>query len=363
MLRPHNLLTPYWDYRIEQTLIDPRGSSLWKDNYLNKVHQAKDAEWLFQFIQDDINEEKNEFFDNDSDIVLWRRRSEAVKKMREVKNMDVFWHLLLLISIETGIDQTEGMFTHKTCSEYRLTSWNGSYCKPLISEGFRCLTDSECTTQNCVYKLCKTRQKETTTTTTKLPMISTTETPLTSTTLIPNIVHTNFAWLTTEFLAKELDPSTAIKVKSYDNLPKKKNRKKKGKKRPKTTPTPTEQTFEYQIPPTTLQTEPTLPSYMNSTTLNETNAPIEPEKYGGDTLDALLVYMPTPKVPAGMIPWTNRMPLKMAYFTFTIIEGGLDKNKKLKEKGVKRAKGARIYVKGLDMPSGYKQVTQVKCLP
>jgi hypothetical protein len=161
---------------------------------------------------------------------------------------------------------------------------------------------------------------------------------------------------TTEFLANELN-ATLLSTQQQQ----KRKRGRKNKKRRKFNKTTTTPEPAHQIPPTDLYQEPTTPMQLTNITLEDsTNKPLEPESYGTDTLDALLVYLPEPKVPAGMISWTARIPFRMAYFGFTVIEGNLGKQKRLKEKGQKRAKGVRIYVKGLEMPIGYTQVTQVQ---
>lgn len=157
--------------------------------------------------------------------------------------------------------------------------------------------------------------------------------------------------VTTEFLATELT-TPSPKRKSY------RERGRKNKYAPTTTPKPRE-----QIPGTDVYHAPTSPIFDDSALSSGANSqvdnsPVDQENYSKDTLDALLVYLPTPKVPE-MIAWTSKIPIRMAYFGFTIIEGSLGKQRRLKEKGHRRAKGARIYVRGLGMPVGYTQVTQV----
>ncbi|CAD5226443.1 unnamed protein product [Bursaphelenchus xylophilus] len=370
------LKTPYWDYRIDLNLSDPSSGAIWDDPRFSKVSEAVDAQWLAEFINNDIQEDSNDFFD-DPNIDLWKRRAEALNAMRKVKGNDVFWHLLILVSIETGIDQQRIIINKTNCAEYHTLYWNGTHCTSYLRDGAHCLSNSECVTKQCNRQVCGVKKLITTTTSTtpsptpqsfttsyKIPpIVYPTQSNLAeNATNLAEISHKNFPWMTTEFLAKELEPPPKFTLSKSQKSEKKKKSKKRKHKKGRTTVATTEPTFYDQIPPTTLETAPTLPGTSPPEALNETNTPIEPERYEADTLDALLVYMPKAKEPAGMIPWTNRMPFRMAYFSFTIIEGGLGKNRKLKEKGARRSKGARIYVKGLDMPSGYKQVTQGKQL-
>jgi hypothetical protein len=74
-------------------------------------------------------------------------------------------------------------------------------------------------------------------------------------------------------------------------------------------------------------------------------------------LDNLLSLLPTPSMPEGTIRWNDKTtPFDMAYFTITIAEGPMHR----KEPPKKRAIGARIYLMGLNMPSGYTQITEVR---
>ncbi|KAI6214187.1 hypothetical protein M3Y94_00238600 [Aphelenchoides besseyi] len=438
LLQPMRLLTPYWEYRFELSLTDPTSSSLWSAPQFEVVRQAKRCS---MFAEEDRPMEDEDFFGNDPFSKLWQRRQLALKTMRELRKTDVFWHLLLLVSIETGIDQTDcnirrlGNVNRTTCMrEYgRFARWLNNTCVPTLSEGRECGSAGDCFHRRCSKGVCESMKRlptilTTSTTTTEAPttqqqttrMITTTPV-MTSTTEIVDILSTTasstqsiltvdentienqtetstvqptsqidtldtptvatqpFAvqtstqtthetsteildqsrhnlWsqntgATTEFLAKELTTE-----RPFDERRNRKQKKRKNKKNKHRTTTPSP--FHDQIPATASFHNPTVPTFGNSTVMEETNSPIEAEQYGTDTLDNLLVFLPTPKVPAGMITWNARMPFRMAYFSFTIIEGSLGRNRRLKEKGHRRPKGARIYVKGLDMPSGYTQVTQ-----
>ncbi|KAI6187227.1 hypothetical protein M3Y98_00219900 [Aphelenchoides besseyi] len=415
LLQPMRLLTPYWEYRFELALTDPKSSSLWSAPQFEVVRQAKDAQWLAEFAEEDRPVEDEDFFGNDPFSKLWQRRQLALKTMRELRKTDVFWHLLLLVSIETGIDQTDWNVNRTTCMREF-----GRF-----AQGRECENAGDCFHRRCSKGICESMKRPpniqpASTTTTKAPttqqpmtqMITTTSTTTTdivdilsttasSTPLILTVdknkienqpetstvqrksqidtldtptvatqpfvlqtsIQTTYAtskeileqarhnsWskntgATTEFLAKELTTE-----RPFNERRNRKQKKRKNKNRT-TTPSP----FHDQIPSTASFHSPTVSSFGNSTIMEETNSPIEAEQYGTDTLDNLLMFLPTPKVPAGMITWNARMPFRMAYFSFTIIEGSLGRNRRLKEKD---QKGARIYVKGLDMPSGYTQVTQ-----
>lgn len=101
------MLTPYWEYRLEVNASNPEASALWSAPQFEAINQANDAQWLIEFIENENQAEDDEFFGDDPFSKLWKRRRAALKVMRNVKRTDVFWHLLLLVSIETGLDQNE----------------------------------------------------------------------------------------------------------------------------------------------------------------------------------------------------------------------------------------------------------------
>jgi hypothetical protein len=256
----------------------------------------------------------------------------------------------------------------------KFTRWVNESCQVSLRDGEECKSSGDCFNRRCSKNKCASTKRPITTT--KLPKIETEKEDILNVTLISNddllllkilteesvtttqetykfklkppAEFNNKMAATTEFLANELTTASPQRKK-------KKHRKKNRKFATTTTPEP-----HHQIPPTEYYHDPTSPSVYNSSLINdENNSPIEQENYGEDTLDALLPYLPTPKVPS-MISWTSKMPIRMTYFSFTIIEGSLGKQRRLKNKGNRRAKGARIYLRGLDMPSGYTQVTQVE---
>ncbi|KAI6228881.1 hypothetical protein M3Y99_01180700 [Aphelenchoides fujianensis] len=457
LLQPARMLTPYWEYRFELSLPDPTASSLWSAPQFAAIQQAMDAEWLAEFAEEERPVEDEDFFGNDPFSKLWQRRQTALKVMRGLRKTDVFWHLLLLVSIETGIDQSDWNVNRTTCMREfgRFARWTNNSCVPTVADGRECAMAADCFNRRCSKGKCEEGRRTPppsrlpfsspppsttpivrpapttqppivfptappTTTTNRPPLrqlqlllptttellttsaissapieteeksaevassrppssqIDTLDTPtVASAPLLPPTTEEPRAteaalnrtaapaalpplnpWAskmaaTTEFLAKELTPEE----RKDGRKGRKRKNKKKHKNRDRTTTPPSP--FHDQIPATTPVQPPTMSAFANHSIPDETNRPLEAEQYGSDTLDALLVYLPTPKVPAGMIAWNARMPFRMAYFSFTIIEGSLGRNRRLKEKGHRRPKGARIYVKGLDMPSGYTQVTQV----
>lgn len=522
LLQSKRMLTPFWEYRLELNAENPETSPLWSAQQFQAVNQASDAQWLVEFIENENSVDDDEFFGDDPFSKLWKRRRAALRLVRKLKKTDVFWHLLLLVSIESGMDQTERKIqvwfkninlcflvhiNRTSCVRDfgKFTRWANEGCRVALSDGEFCKSSGDCFSRRCSKNYCastkrlvtpiasnihltsspttsnensplsaETTQQPTiptsteksqsfestneiffTETTAKTTAISTstenaenveitafvssgqdesvtlspTEIEEASNGAITNAPTTqkpahnfdanemsnevpNFPTLlkpttapskkpvfqpkyvfrmdppfnrqesepievlkeqlrpdsklavTTEFLANELStpyPSFNFGLQPSDEKPVKKERR-KGKKRRKNGRKKTTTTSgpHDQIPATEMYSDPTLSTFENST-LSEDNSPIDQENYGVDTLDALLVYLPTPKVPT-MISWTSKMPLRMAYFGFTIIEGNLGKHRQLKEKGHKRAKGARIYVRGLGMPSGYTQVTQVQQL-
>ncbi|KAI6222482.1 hypothetical protein M3Y99_01495600 [Aphelenchoides fujianensis] len=461
LLQPARMLTPYWEYRFELSLPDPTASSLWSAPQFAAIQQAMDAEWLAEFAEEERPVEDEDFFGNDPFSKLWQRRQTALKVMRGLRKTDVFWHLLLLVSIETGIDQSEWNVNRTTCMREfgRFARWTNNSCVPTVADGREANAKRDggrrrlpllsppllllllhppsttpivrpapttqlpivfptarpiTTTNRPPYSSTPALtavQSTTPASTSEQPTVRTTEVPIPSAIpsasneteekleesapfrpstsqidtldtptvasppLLPPTTEEARAtepalnrtaaaaqpplnpWAskmaaTTEFLAKELTPEER---KDGRKGRKRKNKKNQRNRDRTTTPPPP---FHDQIPATTPVQPPTMSAFANHSIPDETNRPLEAEQYGSDTLDALLVYLPTPKVPAGMIAWNARMPFRMAYFSFTIIEGSLGRNRRLKEKGHRRPKGARIYVKGLDMPSGYTQVTQ-----
>ncbi|KAI6175973.1 hypothetical protein M3Y97_00748500 [Aphelenchoides bicaudatus] len=493
LLQPKKMLTPYWEYRIDLNLEDPESNALWSAQQFQTVNQASDAQWLTEFIENENSADDDEFFGDDPFSKLWKRRRAALKLIRKLKKTDVFWHLLLLVSIEIHINRT---FCVRDFGKF--TRWINESCQVTLRDGEICKTSGDCYSRRCSKNYCaSTRRPPIVSTifspeisnevktpviesTTQKPIINTppttkilsnfektnelesTEMPKTtpSTTskstnlIVESAEPTNMLFssgqealtptekevataqlisttqksiesntsnakmsnevllastesslfvasskapefqpkylfkldppsnqqneptklapnntqerakteekmaVTTEFLANEL--STPYPEFNFgqqtneDKLVKKGRRKGKKRKNKKKLTTAMPEVHD-QIPATEAYAEPTFSTFENFT---EENNQIEQENYGTDTLDALLPYLPTPKVPT-MINWSSKMPLRMAYFGFTIIEGSLGKQRRLKEKGHKRAKGARIYVRGLGMPSSYTQVTQV----
>lgn len=93
----------------------------------------------------------------------------------------------------------------------------------------------------------------------------------------------------------------------------------------------------------------TLKTY-DSTTLME----------GVNDLDLLLPYLKKRKLPKGTIQWkSNKTPFPVVYFTITIIEGPLAKRQRRPPSNRRRTNDARIFLMGLNMPTGYTQITEV----
>jgi hypothetical protein len=101
------MLTPFWEYRLELSAENPETSPLWFARQFQAVNQATDAQWLVEFIENENSADDEEFFGEDPFSKLWQRRRAALKLVRKLKKTDVFWHLLLLVSIESGTDQAE----------------------------------------------------------------------------------------------------------------------------------------------------------------------------------------------------------------------------------------------------------------
>lgn len=79
-----------------------------------------------------------------------------------------------------------------------------------------------------------------------------------------------------------------------------------------------------------------------------------------NNLDLLLKYLKRPKLPKGTILWREKKPpIPLVYFTVTIIKGPLSRKGKPPPPNKRRARGARIYLSGLNMPTGYTQITEV----
>lgn len=78
-----------------------------------------------------------------------------------------------------------------------------------------------------------------------------------------------------------------------------------------------------------------------------------------DDLDALLAFLPTPKSPPNTIRWSSKAAFPVVYFTITIVDGPLTNRLPLTNR---RSRGARIHLMGLNMPTGYTQVTEVRSL-
>lgn len=102
LLQSRGILTPYWEYRFDLSEERPESSSLWSAPQFQAIKEATDAQWLTEFIENESAVEDDEFFGDDPFSRMWKRRRSALRMMRKLKNTDVFWHLLLLVSIETG---------------------------------------------------------------------------------------------------------------------------------------------------------------------------------------------------------------------------------------------------------------------
>lgn len=88
----------------------------------------------------------------------------------------------------------------------------------------------------------------------------------------------------------------------------------------------------------------------------ESNALME----GVNNLDLLLPYLKKPKLPKGAIPWKSfKTPFPMVYFSITIIEGPFSKRQRRPPSNRKRTTDAKIFLMGLNMPTGYTQITEV----
>ncbi|KAI1698845.1 hypothetical protein Ddc_18875 [Ditylenchus destructor] len=78
-----------------------------------------------------------------------------------------------------------------------------------------------------------------------------------------------------------------------------------------------------------------------------------------NNLDLLLPLLTRPAPPKGTILWKElKVPFPMVYFTITIVDGPLAKGRRPPSHKRRRADGARIYLMGLNMPTGYTQVTE-----
>lgn len=79
-----------------------------------------------------------------------------------------------------------------------------------------------------------------------------------------------------------------------------------------------------------------------------------------NNLDLLLKYLKKPKLPKGTILWkVKNAPIPLVYFSITIIKGSLSRRGKPPLPNKRRARGVKIYLMGLNMPTGYTQITEV----
>lgn len=157
------------------------------------------------------------------------------------------------------------------------------------------------------------------------------------------------------------------KIKGRNGKEKRKDRRRNKNKfpRPKTTTLPTIPLKTTMRPivfpafnPKSTTPKPMKPSLFveeDSVPFTEANWMPMPPANEETNLDSLLSLLPTPSMPEGTIRWSDRTPFDMVYFTITIVEGPMSR----KEPPKKRAIGARVYLMGLNMPSGYTQITEV----
>lgn len=87
----------------------------------------------------------------------------------------------------------------------------------------------------------------------------------------------------------------------------------------------------------------------------------ENENYDpNNNLDLLLKYLKKPKLPKGTILWREKnAPIPLVYFAVTIIKGSLSRRGKPPLLNKRRVHSIKIFLIGLNMPTGYTQITEV----